>query len=886
MSATKSNAHTPMMQQYLAIKAQHPEQLVFYRMGDFYELFYEDAKQASRLLGISLTSRGQSAGQAIPMAGVPYHAAENYLAKLLKQGESVVICEQVPGSGDGKGPMQRQVTRIMTPGTLTDESLLEDRRTPWLAAIHQHQQRWGLAYLDLSSGDFRVAELNYQQLVNELERLQPAELLISEEHLDQYRAASTTLDNDSSGLEAIYAQTALRSRPPWHFDPDAAYRALTDQFNTRDLRGFGCEALSIAIAAAGCLLNYVRDTQRAALPHINRLSTDTADDCIIMDGVCRRNLELTSDLAGNRANSLLGLLDTCRTAMGSRLLAVWLGRPLRDRARVNARHDAVAALLANQAYQTLRDHLKTIGDVERISTRIALKSARPRDLIALRDTLAALPALRAQLAEITAASAIDLLQQLKQQLESSPESLTLLQKAIIDNPPLLIRDGGVIASGYDQELDELRNLSQHADDFLLELEKRERQRTGITTLKVNYNRVHGYYIEISKTNVDKVPADYTRRQTLKGVERYITAELKTFEDKVLSARERALAKEKALYDALLEQLLGYLNELQNIAKALASLDILGCFAERAEQLQYCRPTLSNDTIIAIKDGRHPVVENQLEDAFIPNNTTFNAEQRLLLITGPNMGGKSTYMRQNALIVILAYSGSFVPATDATLGPIDRIFTRIGASDDLVSGRSTFMVEMTEAANILHNATPNSLVIMDEIGRGTSTFDGLSLAWACAEHIVSNIGAYCLFATHYFELTALSEQYPTASNVHLDAIEHGDGIVFLHSVKSGPASQSYGLQVARLAGVPDSVINSAKRYLRALEEQAAQQQDQQQQQLSLFDAAEPLAQTTEPVTNPVHDLLAATTPDNLTPKQALELLYTLKDLYAQIEPGNA
>lgn len=860
-----SSAHTPMMQQYLGIKAQHPNTLVFYRMGDFYELFYDDAKKAARLLGISLTSRGQSAGQPIPMAGIPYHAAETYLARLIRQGESAVICEQVGDPAASKGPVERKVTRIITPGTVTDDALLEERQASLLAAVHYARSVWGLACLDLSTGDFKVIEVDGDHaLLSELERLKPVELLISEDL------------NLPGGWQP---RGAVHKRPPWHFDTDTAHRALTEQFGTRDLQGFGCEDLKIAIGAAGCLLSYARETQLSALPHLNSLIVESLNDAVILDAACRRNLELETDFSGDAGNSLFSLLDSCRSAMGSRLLKQWLGRPLRDRAAVQARHDSVAALLEGHAYEPLREQLRRVGDIERINTRISLKSARPRDLIALRETLAALPDL-CQTIETVVGSA--LLDTLKQRLHPKPAPLALLQKAIIDNPPLLIRDGGVIAEGYDAELDELRNLSKNADGFLTSLESRERERTGIGNLKVNYNKVHGYYIEISNSQLDKAPVDYTRRQTLKGAERFITPELKAFEDKVLSAKERALAKEKELYNALLDELSAHLTELQQTATALATLDVLACFAERAERLDYCRPELTATSGLFIEAGRHPVVEQTLREPFIANDVRLDPDHRMLLITGPNMGGKSTYMRQTALIVILAYIGGFVPANRAALGPVDRIFTRIGASDDLAGGRSTFMVEMTEAANILHNATADSLVLMDEIGRGTSTFDGMSLAWACAEHLAGQVRAYTLFATHYFELTLLAEQYPTVANVHLDAVEHGDAIVFMHAVKSGPASQSYGLQVAKLAGLPAAVIENARRHLDRLENQAASNAHTGgQAQLGLFgpDPSLPAKKPKPPAAkaDPVRERLAGLDPDALSPREALDTLYALKKL---------
>ena len=848
---TAQASHTPMMRQYLQLKAQHPETLLFYRMGDFYELFFDDAKRAARLLDISLTQRGQSAGQPIPMAGVPYHAAENYIAKLIKQGESVVICEQV-GSADNKGPMQREITRIITPGTVTDDALLQEREASILAALHQHQDRCGLAYLDLSTGDFRLLETtSRQQMQSELERLQPAELLLSEDS----RPDSTWQD-----------RYTIQNRPPWHFDAETAYRNLTEHFATQDLRGFGCENLPLAIAAAGCLLNYASETQMGALPHIRGLVTESLADTVVLDVSCRRNLELEADLTGNRNNSLLGLLDGCTTAMGSRLLKRWLGQPLRDRVAIEARQQAVTELLTQ--YPEVAEALAPVGDIQRICTRIALSSARPRDLLALRETLDTLPALQ----KVFIAADSTLLQTVHAALAQPKAELALLQKALIDKPPLLIRDGGVIADGYDSELDELRGLSSHADQFLTELETREREQSGIANLKVSYNRVHGYYIEISKSNLERVPAHFQRRQTLKSAERFITPELKEYEDKVLSARERALNREKQLYQLLLEQLALKLDHFRSIADALAQLDVLQCFAERAESLNYCCPQITDKTGIYIQDGRHPVVESLLDDPFVPNDIKLDENRRMLLITGPNMGGKSTYMRQVALTVILACCGSYVPASKASIGPIDRIFTRIGASDDLAGGRSTFMVEMSEAANILHNASSNSLVLMDEIGRGTSTFDGLSLAWACAEQLSLSVQAFTLFATHYFELTTLVEQLPTAENVHLDAVEHHENIVFLHAVKPGPANQSYGLQVAKLAGVPAEVIKKAKLQLHRLEQQSVRMQDESQQQLGLFEQESPALEE-----DPLQKFVREIDPDQLTPRNALEILYKLRML---------
>ncbi|MBT3039298.1 MAG: DNA mismatch repair protein MutS [Candidatus Thiodiazotropha sp. (ex Ctena orbiculata)] len=840
-----------MMQQYLRIKGEHPDMLVFYRMGDFYELFFADAEKAARLLDITLTKRGQSAGKPIPMAGVPYHAAEGYLARLVKQGESVAICEQIGDPATSKGPVERKVVRIVTPGTLTDEALLEERRENLLLAINEGDD-YGLAALDLASGRFTIQQLSgLEALSGELERLSPAEIL---------------LDEDSTLPEALTLRNGVTRRPAWHYDPDSAERLLCKQFGTRDLGGFGCQEQPLAVAAAGCLLQYVEETQFGALPHIRGMRVEHRDQSVIIDAATRRNLELVHSLSNQPQHTLAGIMDRTVTAMGSRMLRRWISQPLRHREAVAERHATIEALLASRLYHELREILQGIGDIERILSRVALKSARPRDLATLRDAIGALPQLQPLLTQLDS----PLSPALARQIGEHPTIHQLLQGAIIEQPPMLIRDGGVIAEGYDAELDELRALSQNADQFLLDLESRERERTGIATLKVSYNRVHGYYIEISRGQSDRAPEDYIRRQTLKGAERFITPELKKFEDQVLSARERALAREKYLYDQLLDRLCKELTPLQQCAEGLARLDVLCNLAERAQQLNLVSPQLVEEPGLQITDGRHPVVEQVSSDPFVANSVTFDDQQRMLIITGPNMGGKSTFMRQIALIVLLAYSGSFVPAAAARIGPIDRIFSRIGASDDLAGGRSTFMVEMEETANILHNATAQSLVLMDEIGRGTSTFDGLSLAWSCAVELATCLRAYTLFATHYFELTTLPEEYPGIGNLHLDAVEHGDTIVFLHAVREGPANQSYGLQVATLAGVPKPVILRARQRLLELEARAQRHAEQQQSQLPLFDPEPPGMEASA-----VEQQLREIDPDELTPREALEALYRLK-----------
>ena len=843
------------MQQYLRIKSEHPHRLVFYRMGDFYELFYDDAVKAARLLDITLTQRGKSGGNAIPMAGVPYHAAEGYLAKLVKQGESVAICEQIGDPATSKGPVERKVMRIVTPGTVSDEALMDERRDNLLASLYLANGRFALAWLDLTGGRFSVQELKTEEaLAGELQRLQPAELLLPE-----------GLDIDP----APWFAGGITRRPDWHFDLDSAERLLCQQFSTRDLGGFGLNEHPLAVTAAGALLQYLSETQQSALPHIASISLEQRDSAIIIDAATRRNLELDQATSGKKEHSLAGLLDNSSTAMGSRLLRRWINRPLRDQAKVKARHSAIACIIENHAQEKLAATLSGVGDVERVLARVALGSARPRDLSLLRDSLGHLPELRDQLSVLPD----PLVNELTSDIGEHPEVHALLVKAVVENPPVVIRDGGVLAEGYDAELDELRALSQNADQFLLDLEMRERERTGIETLKVSYNRVHGYYIEISKARAADAPDEYVRRQTLKGAERFITPELKKFEDQVLSARERSLAREKALYEELIGKLQQVLGPLQLAANGIASLDVVNTLAERAISLNLVRPAFRSEPGLHIEQGRHPVVEQVSDTPFVANDAELGEERRMLIITGPNMGGKSTFMRQIALIAILAYAGSYVPAVKAELGSIDRIFSRIGASDDLAGGRSTFMVEMEETANILHNATANSLVLMDEIGRGTSTFDGLSLAWACALELADRIRAFTLFATHYFELTTLPDEQPGIVNVHLDAVEHGDSIVFLHSVKEGPANQSYGLQVAALAGVPRRVIQRARARLQELELSAARHADNAINQLSLF------TESCEPQENPFEEILAETDVDELTPRAALDLVYRLKKLLA-------
>ncbi|ENM5757310.1 DNA mismatch repair protein MutS [Vibrio mimicus] len=847
--------HTPMMQQYLRLKAENPDILLFYRMGDFYELFYDDAKRASELLDISLTKRGASAGEPIPMAGVPFHAVEGYLAKLVQMGESVAICEQIGDPATSKGPVERKVVRIVTPGTVTDEALLSERVDNLIAAIYHHNGRFGYATMDITSGRFQLSEpQTEEEMAAELQRTSPRELLFPE---------------DFAPVHLMANRQGNRRRPIWEFELATAKQQLNQQFGTRDLVGFGVEQAQLGLCAAGCLIQYVKDTQRTALPHIRSLTWDRQDQSVILDAATRRNLELTYNLAGGTDNTLADVLDHCATPMGSRMLKRWIHQPMRDSATLNQRLDAIGELKKTALYAELHPVLKQIGDIERILARLALRSARPRDLARLRNAMQQLPELHSLLTELGQPH----LAQLRTYAQPMDELCDLLERAIKENPPVVIRDGGVIADGYSAELDEWRDLANGATEFLERLEAEERDRHGIDTLKVGYNNVHGFYIQVSRGQSHLVPPHYVRRQTLKNAERYIIEELKQHEDKVLNSKSRALAVEKQLWEELFDLLLPHLEQLQQLAASIAQLDVLQNLAERAESLEYCRPTLVKEAGIRILGGRHPVVEQVMNEPFIANPIELNPQRRMLIITGPNMGGKSTYMRQTALIALMAHIGSYVPAESAQIGPLDRIFTRIGASDDLASGRSTFMVEMTETANILHNATSHSLVLMDEIGRGTSTYDGLSLAWASAEWLAREIGALTLFATHYFELTELPNSLPHLANVHLDAVEHGDSIAFMHAVQEGAASKSFGLAVAGLAGVPKPVIKNARAKLQQLELLSSQPAETRKP--SRVDIANQLSLIPEP--SVVEQALAKLDPDELTPRQALDALYRLKKM---------
>ena len=850
--------HTPMMQQYLGIKHDHPHDLVFYRMGDFYEMFYEDAKQASELLDISLTSRGQSAGQPIPMCGIPYHAAEGYIAKIVNAGQAVAVAEQVGDPATSKGPVDRKVVRVVTPGTLTDEALMQANQDHLLVATLKLQDIYGIASLDMSSGRFAVTEANTaDELQTQLQRLRPAELLF---------------DESSEIIDHIQEWPCRRPQASWNFTYDTALRILSHQFNTRDLSGFGCETMHAAICAAGCLLNYAKETQRGDLPHLRNLQIELPQDTLILDGPSRKNLEIDLNIQGGEQFTLAAALDTTATPMGGRLLRRWLNNPLRNIEVLEQRQDFICQMLTSDKTEDLQLGLKPIGDMERILARIALRSARPRDLSRLCASLRALPHIQVSLSPLESKRA----QSLANDISEFPATVDLLMRAIVDNPPVIIRDGGVIAKGYDEELNQLRGLSQNAGQFLLDLETQERERTGLSTLKVGYNRVHGYYIEISRLQSAQAPSEYVRRQTLKNAERFITPELKSFEDRALSSKSRSLAREKALYEDLIEDLATQLQQLQQASDGVSELDVLCCLAERAMCLDLNRPSLKLEPGIDIRQGRHLVVEQLISDPFVANDTSLCATSSMMMITGPNMGGKSTYMRQVALIVIMAQIGAYVPALEASIGIVDRVFTRMGSSDDLAGGRSTFMVEMTETANILNNASAKSLVLMDEVGRGTSTFDGLSLAWSCALNLARDIGALTLFATHYFEMTQLSEQLAQVENVHLDATEHDDNIIFMHKVLPGPASKSYGLQVAKLAGVPHQVIDEARQKLNYLEQSEHKETSaiakntllETPQQSDLFSH----------LAHPIEALLETHKADELTPKQALELIYQMQHLH--------
>jgi len=860
--------HTPMMAQYLALKAEHPQTLLFYRMGDFYELFFSDAEKAVGLLDITLTHRGQSGGVPIPMCGVPFHSLEAYLAKLIKLGESVAICEQM-GEPTGKGPVERKVVRVVTPGTLTDTELLQDKTESILLALHQgNRNTCGLAWLSVTQGEIHLAQCASDEVEAWVARIAPSEVIYNVDVTPAFEARLKALRQSGAAGSAT-----LTARPAWQFDAALGTRRLLAQLQVASLASFSAEALSEGHAAASALLGYAEHTQGRALSHVHSLQVVRSGELIELPHTTRRNLELTQTLRGEDSPTLFSLLDTCTTGMGSRLLKNWLLSPRRERSQAVARLDAISALRAGPQ-QTLRVRLKGCTDVERITARIALRQVRPRELIALRNTLHKAEQLGPGPAGQSEAPMPALLQRIFEDLQAPPACATLLGRYLLDEPASLVRDGGVINHGCDADLDELRGIQTNCDAFLLDLEARERARTGIANLRVQFNRVHGFYIEVTQGQTSKVPDDYRRRQTLKNAERFITPELKTFEDKALSAQERALAREKFLYEELLDQLQDFVPALSRLARAIASLDALCALAERSLTLNWSQPVFAKEPCIDIVAGRHPVVQARLAEtgggSFIANDCHFASKSRMQVITGPNMGGKSTYMRQVALIVLLASVGSYVPATACRLGPIDAIHTRIGAADDVANAQSTFMLEMTEAAQILHAATPQSLVLMDEIGRGTSTFDGLALASGIAAYLHNKTQAFTLFATHYFELTEFPAKHHGAVNVHVSAVESGADIVFLHHIEPGPASRSYGIAVAKLAGVPAAVLNHARHALGALE----QQQTDNRAQVDLF-APPPELPATE--ASLIEKSLATLDPDALSPREALDALYQLKKL---------
>ena len=845
--------HTPVMQQYLRIKAEHPNALLFYRMGDFYELFFDDAKEASQLLDITLTARGRTNGAPIPMAGVPYHAADSYLAKLVEAGRTVAICEQIGDPATAKGPVDRRVQRVVTPGTLAEDGLLGPDRDSILAGLVGQGARWGVAWLNLASGDFAVCQASgVAELTAVLARVQPAEILVP----DQFDA-----------LESA----PLQHRDALEFDADLGFRHLTEHFGVTDLAAFDLARGDLAVGAASAVLRYAQSARCQDLAFVDRMRVESDNDVVVMDAHTRRNLEIDQRLDGDTTGTLFAVMNHTATAMGARKMHAWLNAPLRDAGRVAARQRAVSAILAARAAPLLQPLLGEIGDLERIASRIALGNASPRDLGKLRQAAQTAPALQRMVVDL----GDDALAVRFEALPTLDEERALLERALVDDPPATTREGGMVRRGYDAELDRLKDLTENAADWLAALEVRERERTGIAALKVGYNRVHGYYIETPRSAADAVPADYVRRQTLKNAERYIMPELKRFEDDALTSQAQALARERALFGDLVETLQARNANARHTAREVSRLDVLNSFAIAAERHGLVQPALDDASGISIEAGRHPVVEAESDAPFVPNDLVLHDERRLLIVTGPNMGGKSTYMRQTALIVLLAYTGSFVPAHAATIGPVDRIFTRIGASDDVARGRSTFMVEMSETAHILHNATRSSLVLLDEIGRGTSTYDGLALAWATADHIAREIGAFTLFATHYFEMTALPSELATAANVHLDAVEHQGDVVFLHAVREGPASQSYGIEVAKLAGVPRSVLDDARRRLAELEEQHQDLAPTAQGDLFQFFRQRPDGDVAA-TDHPAVEQLKRLDPDELTPREALAALYSLKD----------
>ncbi len=844
-------SHPPMIRQYLSIKADYPNDLLFYRMGDFYELFFEDAVVAADLLEITLTSRGKNRGTPIPMCGVPFHAVDNYLSRLVAMGRSAVICEQVGDPNATRGPVERRVQRIVTPGTLTEESLLDATHESVLMAINTYAAKHhyaGVAWINLSTGLFSVAATRSRtELSTLVDSVRPTEVLVPE------------------GAKEKWDNATPRQLDPLRFDSALGTSMLANHFGTKDLTGFGIAKLDLVVGAAAAALTYAQEACRQPLDFIEAIRLHSDSSILHMDAQTRRNLEIDRRIqSSDQHGTLFDVVDFTATPMGSRLVRHWLNEPCRDIEIVRARHEVVEGLLEQRMSDSLAKTLRPVGDLQRIVTRIAMGTATPRDLVRTKVAIQC----HSQVLELI--EKLDLPNEIEALAQHSGlnKVRNLIERAIVDEPPATSREGGMIAQGFDAALDELRAVRSEASNYLQDLEQRERDRTGVPTLRVGHNRVHGYYIELTRAQSSEVPDDYVRRQTLKNTERFVTQELWEFEEKYLRSESDALEREKRLYADLVATIGESAKQLRQAADALARIDVLNGFAEAAREHGYIRPEFTDSSSLSIEDGKHPVLSAGPGLDFVPNSIDMHEFRRMLVVTGPNMGGKSTYMRQTALIVILAYAGSFVPAKRAVIGPIDGIFTRIGASDDLSGGQSTFMVEMTETANILHNATSSSLVLLDEIGRGTSTYDGLALALAIAHSMAQTVRAFTLFSTHYFELTALAQKLETVHNVHLNAVEHNRKVVFLHSVEDGPASQSYGIHVARLAGIPGRVLQHARNQLHKLEQLAIKSGESNY--IDLFE--EHLEH--EDYDHPAIERLRQTDLDELSPRAAHELLYEL------------
>ncbi len=870
---------TPIRRQYLAIKKQHPDAILFFRLGDFYETFDDDARLVSRELDIVLTGRPMGKGQRVPLAGIPYHAADNYIARLISKGYKVAICEQMQEPSQAKGIVAREVVRVITPGTLVEPQLLAAKTNNYLVAVVLEGDRAGIAYADITTGEFAATQLSDsdvgQAVQRELARLQPAEVLLPQksigsksiEHRDQEEGADST-----SMLYSLCSMFSITPYEPWHFNLDTAQRALLEHFGVATLDGFGLAGMPLAVQAAGAIVQYLGETQRAALSQLTQLASYSTSQFMVLDAYTRRNLEIF-ETARSRSvkGSLLGVLDLTQTAMGGRLLRRWLGQPLLDLAQLTARQEAIQTFYDNTPLRTeVATLLRQVGDLERLANRAGQRIATPRDLVALRHTLAIVPRLQEAISNFE-------FQISKSEIDTCPEVATLLAQAIVDDPPATLADGGVIRPGFSAELDGLHAASKNAKQWIAGLERQERARTGIKNLKVGYNKVFGYYIEVTSANLAQVPADYIRKQTLVGAERFITPDLKEYESLVLNAQERIVELETQVFRQVLDQVASTTPRLLATARALAELDVFAALAEVALRHSYVRPTLDNSEEIRIQAGRHPVVETTLSDEpFVPNDTYLsNQDVQLIVLTGPNMSGKSTFLRQVALIVLMAQIGSFVPAEKATIGLVDRIFTRVGAQDDIATGQSTFMVEMVETANILHHATRRSLIVLDEIGRGTSTYDGLAIARAVVEFIHNHprLGAKTLFATHYHELTELAKVLPRVRNFNVAVAEEGDRVVFLRRIVPGGADRSYGIHVAQLAGLPRSVIHRAEEVLENLEKdekgrgrRERLRQEMAAAQLSMF--------PTGP--HPVVEELQKLDVDSLSPLEALTKLYELQE----------